>query len=136
MHSHLIWDGNMGFTATGESGHPVRVDVSRESGGSDEGARPVELVLFGLGGCTGADVVSILRKMQVNFRKMEMDVQAERAAEHPKRFTEIKLVYRLWGEGIDLEKVKRAIELSLEKYCSVAASLNAAIEYGVEIKQG
>ena len=134
MHSRLVWDGSMGFTAGGDSGHKIKVDVSHETGGRDEGPRPVELVLFGLGGCSGADVVAILRKMQVDFTKMEIEIFAERAEEHPKRFTDIKIRYRLAGQDLDTAKVKRAIELSLEKYCSVAASLNANIGYEMEIE--
>lgn len=129
MHSHLVWDGHMGFLANGDSGHVVKIDVAVEVGGLDEAARPMELVLHGLGGCTGADVVSILGKMQVDFSKMEISIDAERADEHPKRFTKIVLTYRFWGSAIDPEKVKRAIELSQTKYCSVAASLNAEIGY-------
>lgn len=68
MQSKLIWDGKMGFTATGDSGHTIKTDVDKEDGGTDSGARPMELVLHALGSCSGIDVVLILRKMRIDFR--------------------------------------------------------------------
>lgn len=80
------------------------------------------------------DVVSILRKMQVNFTRFEMEIQGERAPEYPKNFTKIQIVYKIWGD-VPEEKVKRAIDLSLEKYCSVSNSLKpkAEISYTYQI---
>lgn len=135
MKADLIWDGKMGFTATGDSGHSVKVDVSRETGRNDSGPRPVELLLYGLGGCSGADVVSILRKMQQPVTNFAIEIQGTRAEEHPKRFTRIHLIFRVTGTGLDPERVQHAVELSLTKYCSVAASLNAAITHEVLITE-
>lgn len=127
MQARLNWDGQMGFLATGDSGHSLKIDVNTDKGGQDSGPRPMELILHGLGGCSGIDVVAILKKMQQEIKTLTIEIIGERAEDHPKKFTKIHLVYRVSGTDIDPEKVKRAIELSLSKYCSVAGSLNAAI---------
>ena len=134
MHSKLEWDGKMGFQALGDSGHSVKVDVNTANGGQDSGARPMELVLHGLGGCSGADVVSILKKMKLDLKTLTMEITGERAEDHPKKFTNIHLLYRISGTNIDPEKAKRAIELSQTKYCSVAGSLSANITYELIIE--
>jgi len=124
----------MQFVATSGSGHAVVMDTTEDVGGHDTGPRPMEMVLIALGGCTGMDVVSILRKMQVPFTRFEMAVDGERAAEYPKYFTKIKVIYRIWGD-VPEEKLKKAIELSLGKYCSVSNSLKprADISYEYQI---
>ncbi len=122
----------MQFVATSASGHAIVLDTTEDVGGHDTGPRPMELLLIALGGCTGMDVVSILRKMQVNFTRFEMAIEGERAPEHPKYFTKIKVLYKIWGD-VPHEKLKRAIDLSLEKYCSVTNSLKAAVSYEYQI---
>ena len=87
----------------------------------------MELLLHGLGGCTGMDIVSILKKMQVDLADFSIEITGERAPEHPKKYTHIHLGFKVAGKNIDLNKVNRAVELSQNKYCSVAASLNAKI---------
>lgn len=134
MHSKLNWDGKMGFLATGDSGHSLKIDVNTDKGGQDSGPRPMELILHGLGGCSGADVVSILKKMKLDLKSLTIEITGERVEDHPKKFTAIHLVYRISGTDIDPEKAKRAVELSLTKYCSVAGSLNAEITYELIIK--
>ncbi len=88
----------------------------------------------GLGGCSGADVVSIIKKMKMNIETFSIEITGERAEEHPKKFTNIHMVYRISGSDIDPEKAKHAIELSHTKYCSVAGSLNAIITYEMIIE--
>lgn len=124
----------MQFVGTSASGHAVVMDAPTDVGGTDTGPTPMEMVLVALGGCTGMDVVSILRKMQVPFTRFEMAIQGERAPEYPKNFTKIQIVYKVWGD-VPEEKVKRAIDLSLEKYCSVSNSLKpkAEISYTYQI---
>ncbi len=121
----------MQFVGISESGHAVVLDSIEDVGGHDTGARPTELLLIALGGCTGMDVVSILRKMQVTFTRFEMDVQGERASEHPKYFTKIRVIYKIWGD-VPEEKLKKAIDLSLEKYCTVSNSLKPRAEVSYE----
>lgn len=123
----------MQFVATSGSGHAVVMDTTEDVGGHDTGPRPMEMVLIALGGCTGMDVVSILRKMQVPFTRFEMEIQGERAPEHPKHFTKITVLYKVWGD-VPEEKLKRAIDLSLEKYCSVSNSLKPKAEVSYEYR--
>lgn len=116
----------MDFQGETPSGHMVLLDAAPESGGSNQGSRPMELLLLALGGCTGMDVVSILRKMKQEFVEFSITAEGERAPEHPKVYTEITLVYSLKGPALDPAKVARAISLSEEKYCSVSAMLSGA----------
>ena len=134
MKARVKLAGGMQFVGRAESGHAVLMDAAAGVGGEDTAPRPMELVLIGLGGCTGMDVVSILRKMRLNWERFEILLEAERAPDHPKIFTKIHLVYRIWGE-VPQEKLKRAIELSLERYCPVTAMLRRAAEitYDYEI---
>ncbi|MCI2429647.1 OsmC family protein [Candidatus Acetothermia bacterium] len=120
----------MQFVGLSGSGHAVVLDAAEDNNGQDSGPRPTELLLIATGGCTGMDVVSILKKMQIVFTKFEMKVEGERAPEPPRYFTNVHIVYRVWGD-LPEEKLKRAIELSLEKYCSVSQSLRprAQISY-------
>ncbi|NMP22108.1 OsmC family protein [Sulfobacillus sp. DSM 109850] len=111
------------------------MDSAAEVGGQGQGIRPMEMVLLGLGGCTGIDVVSILQKMRVPFDRFEIAVDGERADEHPKIYRHIRVRYQFWGEGLDSDKVWRAVSLSQDKYCSVSAMLKqaATMEASVEI---
>jgi len=133
MKMKVKWEGNMGFTGTGDSGHPIKMDASEQIGGKDEAARPMETLLAALGGCTGMDIISILRKMRQDIEYFDMDIDAERAPEHPKVYTKIHLHYRLQGQNLEEEKVRKAVELSREKYCSVSKNLTAEITTTYEI---
>jgi len=127
-----------GMTWLGEadSGHGVIMDASPEVGGRNLGARPMELLLMGLGGCTGIDVKMILEKSRQKLVDCEMEITAERATEDPKVFTKINVHYIFSGVNIDEAKAKRAIELSAEKYCSVSKMLDktAQITHSFEIR--
>ncbi|MDI6870423.1 MAG: OsmC family protein [Bacillota bacterium] len=129
------WTGGMAFVGRNGEGHRISMDAAPAVGGGGAAPRPTELVLIALGGCTGMDVVSILRKMQQPLESLAMTIEADRAGEHPKVFTAVRLLYRLTGQGLDPAKVRRAIDLSLSKYCTVGNMLNktAAISYQVEI---
>lgn len=128
------WNGKMGFVGHPDSGHEVLMDARAEGGGEDRGPRPSELVLVGLGGCTGMDVVSILGKMRIPITDFRVDIEADSATEHPKSFTDIRLVYRVWGD-VSPDKFLRAVELSWGTYCSVANLLKkgAKMSYRCEI---
>ena len=110
-----------------DSGHWLTMDTDADSGGSGAAAKPLELVLAGLGGCTGMDVLSILKKMHVPLEGFEIVLNADRAEDHPKVFTAIRVEYRFYGPSIDPVKVEKAIELSKTKYCSVSAMLAKAV---------
>ena len=124
MESIIKWTGKMSFLGETPSGHQIQMDASEEVGGQNSGARPTELVLSAVAGCTGIDIISILQKMRLEPTSFHMDVKGDRAGNHPKRFTHIHIHYALEGD-LPEEKVVRAIQLSNEKYCSVSRSLNA-----------
>lgn len=123
MDATLKWHGGMKFTATSDSNHEVILDSVPAVGGNDEGSRPMELILEGLAGCTGMDVISIMRKKRQNVTGFEVAVHAERADKHPKVFTEIAIKYTFWGKDIDPKAVERSIELSEQIYCPAQAML-------------
>jgi putative redox protein len=119
----------MQFAGTGNGGHSVLLDGENKTGNS-----PMELVLIALCGCTAFDVVSILQKKREPFTGVEVSAQAEKAAEPPRVFTEIKLRYQVSGK-VARKAVEDAVRLSEEKYCSVAAMLNktARITYEIQL---
>ena len=126
MESIIKWTGKMSFLAETPSGHQIQMDASEDVGGQNSGARPTELILSAVAGCTGIDIISILQKMRLEPISFQMDIKGDRAENHPKRFTHIHIHYALEGD-LPEEKVVRAIELSNDKYCSVSHSLNAEI---------
>ena len=132
MKIKLDWNSKMAFSSITPSGHEIKMDAAEEDGGSNSGARPTELLLNAVAGCTGIDIISILTKMRLNPTKFHMDVEGKRADDHPKKFTEIHIHYSLEGE-LPEEKVVRAIQLSVDKYCSVAHSLSATIHVSYSI---
>ncbi len=123
----------MQFTGYADSRHAIIMDSSREVGGEDSGARPMELLLLGLGGCTAMDVVSILRKMRQKVERFEVEIEAERAKTHPQVYTKVHIIYKLWGD-ISEEKLKKAIELSQETYCSASSMFKKTAEVTYEYK--
>ena len=130
----VTWTGGEQFQAVGPSGHTLLMDADRER---NTGPGPMELLLLALGGCTGADVVSILKKKRQQLTALEMHVEGERAAEPPMVWTRLKVHYRLAGKGLDPRAVEHALELSRTKYCSVAATLarTASIEWTHTIEE-
>src|SRR5580700_6801968 len=127
--AHATWKQNQEFQAAATSGHTIVIDGDKKAGNS-----PMELVLIGLCGCTGYDVVSILQKKHEPFTSLEVRAEAERAPNPPSVYTEIKLTYRVGGK-VSHKAVEDAVRLSKEKYCSVSAMLEktakitTAIEY-------
>lgn len=129
--ARVKWTGGMQFLGVAGSGHAVALDAAEEGGGRDSAPRPTELLMIAQGGCTGMDVVSILRKMKVPVDHFEMEVEGETTAEHPKYLKKIRIVYRIWG-NVSEENFKKAIELSLEKYCTVANTLKGKTEFSYD----
>ena len=123
MDAKVTWKNGLSFTGTSGSGFDIPLGVSEEHGGVGDGASPMELILVALGGCTGMDVISILKKKQQDVTHFEVVIHGERAEEHPKVYTDITLEYIVTGHNVDLEAVKRAVELSETKYCSVNGML-------------
>ncbi len=123
----------MQFIGYADSGHGVVMDASFDVGGEDTGSRPMELLLLGLGGCTGMDVVSILRKMKQDVERFEIEIEAERAKTYPKVYTKVHIIYKVWG-NVSEEKLKKAIELSQETYCSASSMFKKTAEVTYEYK--
>jgi len=125
------WIGEQKFVATGPSGHAMTIDSDRES---NKAPGPMELVLLALGSCTATDVVTILEKKRQKLELLEVICSGERAAKPPTVWIKLEILYRLRGH-LDETAVKHAIELSEEKYCSVAAMLRktAALSWRYEI---
>ena len=126
------WQGNMKFDAL-VSGHNIVMDALPSVGGNDEGARPKELMLASLAGCTGMDVVSILKKMRVDLKYFNLRIEAEMTEEHPKHYTAMHIIYEFKGVGLELEKLQKAVNLSQEQYCGVSATYRKAMEITHEI---
>lgn len=130
MQARVKWVEQAMFLAESGSGHTVVMDGPEESGGRNVGVRPMEMLLMGLGGCSTFDVVSILKKSRQAVRDCEVRIEAQRAEVEPKVFTKIALHFIVSGTGLKDTVVKRAVDLSAEKYCSASIMLGKA---GVEI---
>jgi putative redox protein len=133
MKSSIRWTDGIQFVAEVGSGHAMVVDGSPDHGGRNTGARPMELVLAGAASCTAIDVVLMLKKSRQHVTSFSVDADAERAAEDPKVFTAIKLIFRVSGKAIDIAAVERAVKLSKEKYCSATAMLGHTAKITTEI---
>ncbi len=136
MEAKVKWIANMKFVGEDTLGHTVLMDTRPEVGGENSASTPMDLLLIALGGCTGMDIVSILRKMKIEFKSVEIEIRGERASEPPRVYRKIELVYKVKGNNIPNDKVKKAVKLSQEKYCSISAMLRPTVEisYTVEIK--
>jgi putative redox protein len=126
--ARATWIEKQRFNSISDSGHTIVVDGDKTAGNS-----PMELVLIGLCGCTGYDVVSILKKKREPFTSLEVRAEAERAAEPPSVYTKIKLIYRIGGK-VSRKAAEDAVRLSEEKYCSVSAMLNKTAKITTEIE--
>jgi len=127
------WLGNMAFEGT-VSGHKIIVDAESHVGGENRGARPKSLMLLALGGCTGMDVVSILKKMRIEFENVSVIVEGELTQEYPKYYHSMHVIYEFKGPNLPFEKLRRAVELSEEKYCGVSAVYKKAVKMTSEIR--
>jgi putative redox protein len=123
MTARAILETGMRFEAEGGSGHYVTLDAAEHDGGENLGFRPMELLLVGLAGCTGMDVISILRKKRQQVIGYEVHVRGVRAEEHPMVFVEITVEHVVTGHHIQPEAVARAVALSEERYCGAGAML-------------
>jgi putative redox protein len=138
MECVVKWVDGMSFLAETGSGHALMMDGAPEAGGRNLAPRPMELLLAGTGGCTGFDVVLILKRGRQEVKGCEVSMKAERAETEPKVFTRIHFHYRVTGRELKPEMVERAIKLSAEKYCSASAMLakTAEITHDWEIVEG
>ena len=138
MQARIRWNEGMSFVAESGSGHAMVIDGAPEHGGRNLGPRPMETVLMGTGACTAFDVVMILKKARQPVTDCVVEIEAERAETEPRVVTKIHLHYRIKGDGLDPKKVKNAVELYKEKYCSATIMLakTAAISYAITIDEG
>ena len=124
MHVKVEWKGRMSFVGSADSGFNVDLGASPEVGGDNDGFRPIELMAISLAGCTGMDVISILKKKRQNVTNFEVRVDADRASEHPKVITGAIIEYIVAGQRVEEDAVVRAIQLSAERYCPANAMLS------------
>ncbi|HAD06885.1 MAG TPA: osmotically inducible protein OsmC [Anaerolineaceae bacterium] len=138
MEAKAVWKGDLTFVGSADSGFSLVMDTYKEVGGNESGFRPVELIAIGVAGCTGMDVISILKKKRQEVTAFEVLVHATRATEHPKKITHMLIEYVVTGKNIDPAAVERAVQLSEEKYCPSIATIrnNVTIENKIVIKEG
>jgi putative redox protein len=129
------WKGNSQFESDNPSGKTLFIDTSVEDGGYNSGLRPKALMLSSLAGCSGLDVVSILNKMKVKISDFRIDTSGELTEEHPKYYHTVSVEYHFYGDDLEESKIKKAVDLSIEKYCGVMemfrrfATVNTSIHY-------
>ncbi len=136
METKVTWNGKLSFDGHDEKGYTVPLDAEPEVGGDNHGFEPMALIAIGLAGCTGMDVISILKKKQQDVTAFEVLVHADRATQFPKVFTQIVVEYIVEGHHVDPKAVERSIELSSTKYCPAQAMLSkvCTIEHKYTIK--
>jgi putative redox protein len=119
------WKGESAFTGSNPAGGTVQMGSYH----GQPGISPMEILLLGVAGCTGMDIVSILGKKRQNITQFEVQVRGKRAEAHPRVYTEIEVIYHIWGNQIDQQAVEQAIQLSQDKYCSASAMLSAVAKF-------
>ncbi|HLP04101.1 MAG TPA: OsmC family protein [Paludibacter sp.] len=133
---HVIrteWKGNMTFEADVD-GHKVIMDTNPESGGMDSGPSPKKLQLVALSGCTGMDIVHLLKKMRVEIEKCNIEVQGDVTDSNPRHYHRMHVIYEFTGKNLPLDKLEKAVKMSEESYCGVGALYRKAIEVTSEIR--
>lgn len=133
---HIIkteWKGDIAFEAA-INGHKVMMDAPSEAGGRNLGPSPKKLMLVALSGCTGMDVVSILKKMRIDLEKFSVEVQGDVTEEHPKQYYKMHVIYEFTGKNLPMDKLEKAVKMSEETYCGVGALYRKAIEVTSEIR--
>ena len=123
----VVWNRGMQFVGTSGSGHGIVIDTKLEEGGFDAGPSNTELLLMALCGCTGMDVVHVLKKKRIEFDDFEVDAEGEVTSELPRRLTAIHVTYRIWGKVPDAA-LEQAIELSKEKYCTISNTIKGVAQ--------
>ena len=135
MNISVNWVDGLLMVGKSDSGHTITMDGPPESGGENLSVRPMEMLLLGVAGCTMIDVVTTLKKMRQDLSHLETKINAERATDHPKVFTDIHIQFTVKGKDLDSKKVDKAITLSAEKYCSASIMLGemATITHDFEV---
>lgn len=126
------WKDKMAFEVE-VAGHKIMIDADQKVGGENRGPQPKPFMLVALGGCTAMDVISILKKMRVELDDFKVRVEGDLTEEHPKHFYKMKVIYEFTGKDLPMDKIKKAVNLSEERYCGVSASYRKAMELSSEI---
>ncbi len=126
------WKDKMAFEVE-VAGHKIMIDANENVGGENRGPQPKPFMLVALGGCTAMDVISILKKMRVELDDFKVRVEGDITEEHPKHFYKMKVIYEFTGKDLPMDKLKKAVSLSEERYCGVSASYRKAMELSSEI---
>lgn len=134
LNAKVKWVDGLQFVGESGTGHAIIMDGDMEVGGKDTGMRPMELLLIGLGGCSGMDMASILQKKKQQVTVIDINVKGEKADTYPKKFTSIDIEFVVSGKDLSEEAVKRAVDLSMEKYCSVKATLEGTAKINFSYK--
>ena len=132
MNTRIVWKQGMAFDAELD-GFTIAMDADEAVGGTGRGPKPKGLTLVSLGGCTGMDVIAILRKMKQDVTALEIEVDGSLVDEHPRKFDVITVRYLVTGNDLDHSRVKRAVDLSNTRYCGVNASLAPGVELRSDI---
>ena len=130
---NVTWLDNMGFEAD-IRGTKLILDADQKVGGNNRGPQPKPLMLVSLAGCTGMDVISILRKMRVEVKKFNVRVEGDLTEEHPKHFSKMHIIYEFTGKNMPMSKIEKAVDLSQDRYCGVSYNYRDAFELTHEIK--
>jgi len=132
----LKWQEGMTFEGV-VNGHKLTIDADEKVGGKDKGPRPKALMLMALAGCTSMDVVSILNKMRMPYDAFSVEVESNKTEEHPVVYTDFKIVYKFKGKDLDLEKIRKAVDLSQDRYCGVSAMYKhiGPVTFEIEISE-
>lgn len=131
MDAKVTWDHGMSFAGTSESGFTVPLGTVPAVGGENDGFKPMELMAISLAGCTAMDVISILRKKRQEISAYEVSVHADQAETHPKVFTKSAITYDITGKSIDEKAVRRAMQLSADRYCPAQGMLDKVMPIGL-----
>jgi putative redox protein len=118
-HITTKWLGNMTFESNNPSGHSIKIDIAKEDGGDSNGLRPKALMLSSLAGCSGLDVVSLMKKMKLEVDEFHIETIANLTDEHPKFYDKVVIEYHFHGSNLNEKKLQKAVDLSVEKYCGV-----------------
>jgi len=127
------WKGNMQFESTNEGGN-LNIDANEEVGGEGKGYRPKSLMLTALAGCSGLDIVSLLKKMRAEVKDISIDVEGELTEEHPKYYHKVKMTFNFYGKDFKKDKIEKAVKLSEERYCGVMAMFKKFAEVKTAIQ--
>ncbi len=128
-----VWKENNIFE-TDVDGHNIVIDLAKDAGGDDAGPRPKKFVLVAAAGCSGLDVVEIVKKMRIDIKGFNIQIESDVTDEYPKQYTNLKVVYEFEGENLPKEKLERACQLSFDNYCGVLAMYKKAVPVTYEVR--